>query len=84
MDDIIITGDDEAEICGLKQCLSNTFEIKDLGQLRYFLGIEVAMSSKRIVLSQRRYTLDLLNDVGMIGCRAAATPIESQYNSGIW
>jgi hypothetical protein len=79
VDDIIIIGDDEAEIGRLKQCLSNAFEVKDLGQLRYFLGIEVARSNKGIVLSQRKYTLDLLNDVGMIGCRAAATPIDQNH-----
>jgi len=79
VDDIIITGDDEAEIGRLKQCLSNTFEVKDLGQLRYFLGIEVARSSKGIVLSQRKYILDLLNNMGMIGCRAAATPIDQNH-----
>jgi hypothetical protein len=76
VDDIIITGDDDEEILELKKCLSKTFEVKDLGQLKYFLGIEVARSEKGIVLSQRKYTLDLLRETGMIGCRAAATPID--------
>jgi hypothetical protein len=76
VDDIIITGDDDVEIAKLKECLSQAFEVKDLGKLKYFLGIEVARSSKGIVLSQRKYTLDLLNDMGMLGCRAASTPID--------
>lgn len=42
VDDIIITGDDEAEIVELKKCLRNAFEVKDLGQLKYFLDIEIA------------------------------------------
>jgi hypothetical protein len=64
------------EIGRLKGNLSKTFEVKDLGKLKYFLGIEVARSSKGIALSQRKYTLDLLSDVGMLGCKAAPTPID--------
>ena len=79
VDDIIITGDDKEEIARLKECLGKAFEVKDLGRLKYFLGIEVARSAKGIVLSQRKYTLDLLSDVGMLGCRAAATPIDQNH-----
>jgi hypothetical protein len=61
VDDIIITGDDEPEIKHLKENLNKEFEVKDLGQLRYFLGIEIARSPKGIVLSQRKYVLDLLS-----------------------
>lgn len=42
MDDIIVTGNDEKEKDTLKQCLAKEFEIKDLGRLKYFLGIKVA------------------------------------------
>ena len=42
MDDIIVTGDDHEEIQNLKSKLTKEFKIKDLGSLRYFLGIEVA------------------------------------------
>ena len=71
VDDIIITLDDKEEIARLKECLGKAFEVKDLGRLKYFLGIEVARSAKGIVLSWWKYTLDLLNDVGLLGCRAA-------------
>jgi hypothetical protein len=71
VDDIIITGDDVAEITRVKSCLNKAFEVKDLGQLRYFLVIEVARSKKGIVLSQRKYILDLLSDMGMMDCCAA-------------
>jgi hypothetical protein len=54
-------------------------EVKDLGQLRYFLGIEIARSPKGIVLSQRKYVLDLLSETGMLGCRPASTPIDPNH-----
>lgn len=62
VDDIVITRDDVEEITSLKKKLGRSFEIKDLGRLRYFLGIEIARSSKGIVLSQRKYVLDLLSE----------------------
>src|SRR6266542_1166182 len=76
VDDIVITGDDVEEIRCLKRRLGDTFEVKHLGQLRYFLGIEIARSSKGIVLSQRKYVLDLLTETGMLGCRSIASPID--------
>jgi hypothetical protein len=79
VDDIIITGDDEQRIKYLKENLSKEFEVKDLGQLKYFLGIEVARSPPGIVLSQRKYVLDLLNETCMIECRPASTPIDSNH-----
>lgn len=44
VDDIVITGDDSGGIASLKQFLQQQFHTKDLGRLRYFLGIEVARS----------------------------------------
>ncbi|XP_020249231.1 uncharacterized protein LOC109826619 [Asparagus officinalis] len=79
VDDIVITGDDVEEILRLKKRLGEEFEVKDLGQLKYFLGIEIARSRKGIVLSQRKYVLDLLSETGMLGCRVASTPIEQNH-----
>jgi hypothetical protein len=63
----------------LKECLSKEVEVKDLGNLKYFLGIEVARTEKGISLCQRKYTLDLLSDMGMMGCCAAPTPVEQNH-----
>jgi transposase InsO family protein len=79
VDDIVITGDDHEEIAHLKKHLAQEFEVKDLGQLRYFLGIEVSRGPKGIFISQRKYVLDLLREVGMLGCRPASTPIEQNH-----
>lgn len=65
VDDMIITGDDAEEISRLQEQLSTEFEMKNLGGLKYFLGIEVAWSKMGIFLSQRIYVLDLLTEVGL-------------------
>ena len=76
VDDIVITGDDDQGIEKVKQHLSNEFEVKDLGQMRYFLGIEVSRSSRGIYLSQRKYVLDLLAETRMLESKPVAPPIE--------
>ena len=76
VDDIILTGDDTAEMERLKRCLASEFEIKDLRSLRYFLGMEVARSKKGIAVSRRKYVIDLLKETGMSGCRLVETPID--------
>ena len=77
VDDLIITGNNESEIGAIKQHLKNKFDIKDLGQLTYFLGIELANSTKGLFLSQRKYTLDLLKETGKLGAKPINTPMES-------
>lgn len=76
VDDIILTGDDKEELEILKIKLASDFEIKDLEQLRYFLGMEVARTTKGILVTQRKYTLDVLKETGMIDCKPVATPVE--------
>ncbi|XP_021730020.1 uncharacterized protein LOC110696990 [Chenopodium quinoa] len=75
VDDMIITGDDIEEIEQLKGKLFQEFEMKDLGNLKYFLGIEVLRSKGGIFISQRKYILDFLTETGMINCKPADTPM---------
>ncbi|RVX15027.1 Retrovirus-related Pol polyprotein from transposon RE1 [Vitis vinifera] len=83
VDDIILYGNDMKELQNLKKYLSKEFEVKDLGNLKYFLGMEVARSRKGIVVSQRKYILDLLKETGMLGCKPIDTPMDSQKKLGI-
>nr|XP_027189435.1 uncharacterized protein LOC113786269 [Cicer arietinum] len=80
VDDIVIIEGDSNEIKNLK--LAAEFEIKDLEPLKYFLGMEVARSKKWIVVSQQKYILDLLKEIGMMGCRPADTPIDPNQKIG--
>ena len=74
VDDIVVTGNDVAEIQNLKKHLASSFDIKALGLLSYFLGIEVAYLAVGIVLSQ--HVIDLLKDTGKLDCRPAVTPVD--------
>ncbi|XP_055824224.1 uncharacterized mitochondrial protein AtMg00810-like [Solanum dulcamara] len=52
------------------------FKMKDLGELNFFLGIEVSKSSKGIHLSQRKYALELIAETSLGGAKPAATPLK--------
>ncbi len=65
VDDLIIIGNSDENILDLKKLLKQKFEMKDLGGLHYFLGIEVIQSSKGIWLLQRQYAFNKLSEYGM-------------------
>lgn len=77
VDDILVTRDDLQQIMDTKEALHKAFKIKYLGELKYFLGIEIAKSQKGIVMHQRKYDLKLLADTGLTGAKPATTPIDS-------
>ena len=76
MDDIVMTYHNSEELEKLKKRLAADFEIKDLGTLKYFLIMEFARSKEGIFVNQRKYVLDLLNEMGLLECKPAETPIE--------
>ncbi|RDX96090.1 hypothetical protein CR513_21294, partial [Mucuna pruriens] len=67
---------DDIKISQLKQYLFSDFQTKDLGHLKYFLGIEVAQSKEGIVISQRKYALDILQETSMSNCRSVDSPMD--------
>ena len=82
VDDMIITGDDAKEISRLQEQFSTEFEMKNLGGLKYFLGIKVARSQRGIFLSQRKYVLDLLLEVGLLENKSTDTLIVHNHGLG--
>ena len=82
VDDIILTKDHEKELCKLKNFLTKEIEIRDLGNLKYFLGMEIVRLKKGIVVSQRKYVLDLLKETRMLRCKPTDIPIDHTVNLG--
>uniref|UniRef100_A0A1J3J2T0 Retrovirus-related Pol polyprotein from transposon TNT 1-94 n=4 Tax=Noccaea caerulescens TaxID=107243 RepID=A0A1J3J2T0_NOCCA len=81
VDDIIISGNNKVGIQDTKAFLHSVFDIKDLGELKYFLGIEVCRSTDGLFLSQRKYILDLLCETGNLEAKPAPTPLEDTYKA---
>ncbi|XP_014503083.1 uncharacterized protein LOC106763399 [Vigna radiata var. radiata] len=81
VDDIVLAGNSMDEINSIKDLLHKRFRIKDLGELKYFLGLKVARSKKGIHLCQRKYALDILEETGMQGCKPSSTPFLKDISS---
>lgn len=77
VDDIVLTNNCENELSNVKQIFHSNFRIKDLGLLKYFLGLEVAHYTRGISLYQQKYCLNLLIDDGLLGSKPSSTPMES-------
>jgi len=75
VDDIVLTGNDKAEILHITNMLDQHFKINNLGALTYFLSLKVARNSSGIHLSQIKYTIDLLHETGMQDCAHMPTPM---------
>lgn len=82
VDDIILIGDDKEKKERLKKDLASEFEMKDLGNLRYFLGMEFARNRLGITISQRKYGLDLLKETSVLGCKPVDTLMDPNMKLG--
>ncbi|XP_038991031.1 uncharacterized mitochondrial protein AtMg00810-like [Hibiscus syriacus] len=75
VDDIVVTGSSSTEIDDVVRQLSLAFSLKDLGELGYFLGIEIERCEGSLVLSQRKFVLELLTKTGMDKAKSVVTPM---------
>ena len=73
---MIITGDDLNGIQELKDFLSQPFEMKYLGHLSYFLGLEITHSTDGLYITQAKYASELLSRAGLTDSKIVDTPIE--------
>ena len=76
VDDLDIMGADPTDVNRVKSQQSNMFEMKDLGKVHYFLGIEVIQTPSGLLLTQCHYALNMLFKFGMTACKSVATPVD--------
>ena len=78
VDDLVITGEDIGELWQFKEEMKKTFQMSDLGLLRYYLGLEVNQTTTGITISQGTYTMKILEAAGLANCNPSVTPMESR------
>jgi len=74
VDDLFLTRSKRL-VAECKQALTTKFEMKDLGLMHYFLGLEVWQRTDEIFLSQGKYTMEILKKFGMTECKSMPTPM---------
>jgi hypothetical protein len=75
VDDLFLTREEKL-ITKCKKRLASEFEMKDLGLMHYFLGLEVWKSPERIFLNQGKYTVEILKRFNMLECKPMNTPMK--------
>jgi len=75
VDDVLLTGSNSAMLNHLIQLLSTEFKLRDLGDVHYFLCIEVQSTGMGLMLRQHKYILDILTRAGMTSCKPVDTPV---------
>jgi len=71
-----VASDSPTVVEEIKVFLNNKFKIKDLGTLRYFLGLEITKTTQGIQICQRKYALDILASSGTLGSRPSKLPMD--------
>lgn len=80
VDDILVTSPSLQLITDIKTFLHKSFTIKDLGDAKYFLGLEIARSPQGMYISQHKYALDLISEAGLMGSKPASAPMLRSHN----
>jgi len=76
VDDLLITGSCNDLIAQTRNDLKLKFKMKDLGELKFFLGIEFSRSKEGYVMNQRKYALELISEMGLSGAKPVYTPLD--------
>ncbi|XP_019096549.1 PREDICTED: uncharacterized protein LOC109130912 [Camelina sativa] len=80
VDYLVVCGNDGEAIRKFKRYLGECFRTKDLGKLKYFLGIEIARNEEGFLLTQRKYASDIVNETGLLDSRPTTTPMEQNHH----
>jgi hypothetical protein len=83
VDDIVVASLSSQAVTALLQDLGNEFALKDLGALRYFLGIEVSQLKDGILLSREKYTPEIIHKLGMQKCKPSNTSLSTSEKLSI-
>jgi histone deacetylase 1/2 len=84
VDDIIVASSNPSATTGLLHSLRQDFALKDLGDLHYFLGIEVNKVASGLLLTQDKYASDLLKKVNMSSCKSVSTPLSTSEKLSVF
>jgi hypothetical protein len=76
VDDLFLTGEENL-ITDCKKKLATEFEMKELGPMHYFLGLEVWQSLEKIFLNRGKYAVETLKIFDMLECKSMSTPMET-------
>ncbi|XP_057443849.1 uncharacterized mitochondrial protein AtMg00810-like [Lotus japonicus] len=76
VDDLLVTGSKESEIHKFKEKMQLEFEMSDMGELSYFLGIEFLRTEKGVFMSQKKYALEVLKRFNLLDCNYVTTPVD--------
>jgi hypothetical protein len=79
VDVLLVVGNDQIEICTIEAELDSKFKLKDLGVLKYFLGIEISQTKEGIYMSQKKYALDIIHDAGLQSYSTRIVLISTDY-----
>lgn len=75
VDDLILAGTTDAKIAQIKQSIAERFDVKDMGVLNYFLGMQVIQKSRKVWIGQPTHTEKVLSKFGMDNARPVDTPV---------
>lgn len=76
VDDMLVTGSSLTLIEHTKSILHKAFKIKDVGELKFFLGMEFSRSAKGILMNQRKYAMKIISDLGLGSAKPAWTHLK--------